>query len=485
MSSYDEVLYPSHAFPETHPDRLATIGKLLGLNPNRGKCRVLDVGCGDGSNLIPMGISLPHADLVGFDLAKHPIEAGKKLVSQLGLRNVDLRVMNLLEFPPDFGEFDYIIAHGFCSWVPACVLEKFFAVCRDHLTRDGIVFASYNTFPEGHLRQVTRDVMKFRMSSESGTIAGAKEYLKELVESTTNEHWKSILKSEAERLAHRDENVLFHDDLGEIYRPFLFTEFIELAERFDLQFLCESKIGDAIQPSGPAKAVEMARRLANGDEVAFQQHLDFAVCRGFRKTLLCRSNLSVDRKSISRRVPDLLVASSLRWRGSDAQGVATFQVERGSERIQTDDPVLVEVLKNLERVWPRGLPIAGLVPSNLSPERLSKFSDNLLGLAAVALVDFRAFDLPVASAPTWMPVASSLARIQASQGPLLSSVLHSHVEVKDHSARMFLASLDGTRTQDDIAASIAMQNGQVPLEQASRFVSETLTGLYRLGLMVG
>lgn len=32
-SSYDEIPYPGNAYPETHPDRLATIGVLFGMPP--------------------------------------------------------------------------------------------------------------------------------------------------------------------------------------------------------------------------------------------------------------------------------------------------------------------------------------------------------------------------------------------------------------------------------------------------------------------
>ena len=40
---------------QTHPDRLATIALLYGMAPRPvDRCRVLELGCGDGSNLIPM-----------------------------------------------------------------------------------------------------------------------------------------------------------------------------------------------------------------------------------------------------------------------------------------------------------------------------------------------------------------------------------------------------------------------------------------------
>ena len=76
-------------------------------------------------------------------------------VARIGLSNIELHTLDILAFPPSLGSFDYIIAHGFCSWVPAFVLEKFFAVCQAHLTPHGVIFASYNTYPQAHAREST------------------------------------------------------------------------------------------------------------------------------------------------------------------------------------------------------------------------------------------------------------------------------------------------------------------------------------------
>jgi hypothetical protein len=57
---YDEVPYKSHAFHQTHLDRLATVATLLGLTPPRPeRCRVLELACAGGGNLIPMAESFP------------------------------------------------------------------------------------------------------------------------------------------------------------------------------------------------------------------------------------------------------------------------------------------------------------------------------------------------------------------------------------------------------------------------------------------
>lgn len=55
---YDEFPYPSAPYPYTHPDRLATLATLFGLETAAIEdSRVLEVGCADGANLIPMALS--------------------------------------------------------------------------------------------------------------------------------------------------------------------------------------------------------------------------------------------------------------------------------------------------------------------------------------------------------------------------------------------------------------------------------------------
>ncbi len=65
--TYDELPYKSFAFPQTHPDRLATIARLFGLaSAPPARCRVLEIGCASGGNLLPMAVELPDATFVGM-----------------------------------------------------------------------------------------------------------------------------------------------------------------------------------------------------------------------------------------------------------------------------------------------------------------------------------------------------------------------------------------------------------------------------------
>ena len=163
-TAYDEVLYSSYAFSQTHPDRLATLATLFGMNPTPvTQCRVLELGCGDGSNLVPMAYGLPGSEFVGVDLAARPIATGQEMSKTLGLKNITLHPLDVMTVTPDFGQFDYIIAHGLYSWIPPAVQEKVLSICQENLTPNGIAYVSYNTYPGGHLRQMVRGMMRFHV----------------------------------------------------------------------------------------------------------------------------------------------------------------------------------------------------------------------------------------------------------------------------------------------------------------------------------
>ena len=78
LNPYDEVPYPNYAYSYTHPDTLATLATLLGLTPAPvDDCRVLELGCAGGGNLIPMAQVLPDSHFVGLDYSGQQIAAGR------------------------------------------------------------------------------------------------------------------------------------------------------------------------------------------------------------------------------------------------------------------------------------------------------------------------------------------------------------------------------------------------------------------------
>jgi cyclopropane fatty-acyl-phospholipid synthase-like methyltransferase len=108
-------------------------------------CRVLELGCASGGNLIPMAFHLPESEFVGVEIASRQIEPGRKSIEALGLSNIRLENAGILDVDESWGSFGDIICHGVYCWVPTEVQQKILSICRDRLARDGVALISYNT----------------------------------------------------------------------------------------------------------------------------------------------------------------------------------------------------------------------------------------------------------------------------------------------------------------------------------------------------
>src|SRR5688572_1671182 len=97
-TDYDLVPYESRPFQQTHPRHLATIAALLGMQPpSIERCRVLELGCAAGGNLIPMALGLPEGDFVGVDTSARQIGVGAQTINVLALTNIALRHASILD----------------------------------------------------------------------------------------------------------------------------------------------------------------------------------------------------------------------------------------------------------------------------------------------------------------------------------------------------------------------------------------------------
>ena len=243
--AYDQVLYPGFPLAQTHPDRLATIAGLLGMRalpPDR--CRVLELGCGDGGNLIPMALGLPQSQFTGIDLAEQAVARGRTVIQALGLENISLRQMDLTKAGADLGEFDYVLAHGVYSWVPPEVRDALLRISRANLAPDGVAYVSYNAYPGFHRREMFRGMMLHNVRSvrdPAGRYQQAVQLVEDLAKCKLDGELARLLFDE--QLQHLSETapwVLYHDDLAGTNRAFYFHEFAAEARRHHVQYLAEA-----------------------------------------------------------------------------------------------------------------------------------------------------------------------------------------------------------------------------------------------------
>lgn len=519
-TAYDNVPYPSAVYPQTHPDRLATIGHLFGLTPARVEsARVLELGCGDGTNITAMALTLPQSQFCGLDLASAPIRKGKKVVAALNLANVRLEQMDLLETPADLGQFDFIIAHGLYSWVPPEAREKILAICRGHLAEQGIAYISYNSYPGNHLRDLVRSMIRFHVRQfpePQEQVRQARILIKFLATAKAKESlWQQVLRQQFDRIQRYVDAGFFHDDLSAANQPFYFYEFAEAAARHKLQFLAEADLTDMQVAGLTDEAQGVLRNLEQCNLVAREQYLDFIEGRSFRQTLLCHEERALERDLKPERAQALWIAADSRPAKPKAglTGPAMEDFQRGKAVIATSHPALKCALGLLGEVWPRRVHFQELleqarsragredggpaVSIQMDAQDLGEF---LLRCYMVGFVDLHAHPSVFVTKPSAHPVASPLARLQIQQGPVVVSLRHLTLKIEDRLGQELLKLLDGTRDREQIARQLAdlVQSGKVPLpdqgapvtapEQMEKRLREgldhSLQNLARLGLLV-
>jgi SAM-dependent methyltransferase len=469
-TAYDAVAYPSRCCPQAHPDRLATLATLFGMAPAPvERCRVLELGCGDGGNLLALAFALPGSAFVGVDLAPSTIARATDEARALGLANVAFDCADLLDWALPDGPFDYVIAHGLFSWVPEAVRLRVLELCRDRLAPQGVAYVSYNALPGFHIRAMLREMMLFhtrQLPEPAEKIDQAKALLRFLLAGQTGEdEFAALLKKEGERiLARGADPILFHDDLGAINCPFYFHEFAALAGQHGLQFLAEAEFFDMQESVHPAPVVEALKQL--GDVVLKEQYLDFLKCRRFRQTLLCRANVRLNREPAPGLMRRYLIASQAKpvsARPDLSPGaVEGFTGQRGVT-MQVDEPLIKAAMLELLAAWPRALPFGDLAKaarSRLGAARASDQDEEQLAEAMLAAYAAGVVELHLYQ-PAWTvrrgghAVLSLLARWQLTNGrEVVTSLRHTDMRLDAPLVRALLLLLDGSRDVPAVAAEL-------------------------------
>ncbi|MBE0510501.1 MAG: class I SAM-dependent methyltransferase [Gammaproteobacteria bacterium] len=301
MDSYDDIPYQSHAIPETHPQALAALARLSGIeSANPQQCRVLELACASGGNLIPMAWQLPGSQFVGIDLSAVQIHEGQQRIAQTGLTNIQLQTGDILDYQPE-GPFDYIIAHGVYSWVPEAVRSAILRLCQQHLSPQGIAYISYNTLPGWRMRGMLRDSLLHsvdRQSAPAARLAAAHHFLNRFEQGLgdIDALHSEYLRHEIGHIRSTHPSYLYHEYLAETNQPFLYRQFVADAAGHGLKPFGDARLHTLFAATLGEHAAEM---VEDGDSpLERQQRYDFLVNRNFRQSLLCRSELpSLDEPS--------------------------------------------------------------------------------------------------------------------------------------------------------------------------------------------
>jgi SAM-dependent methyltransferase len=290
-SSFDALPYRHGAIPATHPGRVGAIARLLGRNsapPDH--CRVLELGCGEGMNLLPLAERFPDSHFTGVDFSAGQIRVGEEACIAAGLKNARLVCADLREFEPVAGGFDYVIAHGVYSWVADDVKERLLALCARALAPDGVAYISYNVHPGWGLLGSLRAIIRAELAAVPDPQAHARRLLPALQRSFAGQEtpYAKLVGEALAGMQAKPEALLFHDELEVVNDPVTFTQFVTHAGVHGLHYLAEADFASMPLEHLPAPAQTELASLGV-DFMRGQQLLDLLGNRIFRSSLLTRS----------------------------------------------------------------------------------------------------------------------------------------------------------------------------------------------------
>jgi len=482
-TAYDEVYYPGRVYEHTHPLRLATLARLYGMDPAPvALCRVLELGCGVGGNLLPMAFQYPDSSFVGIDLSAVTIARGQSNIAALGLRNIELRHCDIMDVDAGFGQFDYIIAHGVYSWVPPMVRDRMMAIFRANLATHGVCYVSYNAHPFSHLRDMTRDMMLFHTRHLTGMkdkVAQSRAIMKFLSEgSKADTVHGAVMRDQFNRIGKTIDEVLYHDDLNEIAQAFLLHEVVEQAGRHGLQYLSDAEFSRRNLAGYSDEVRATLQRFPDDEFMARDQYQDFIDGHGFRRSLLCHGELTLDRKVGMDFVRDYYLLGSTdpveETFCLDDSSPMQFRTQEGST-LGVSHPLLKSAYLVLGRAWPRAVSFDELLRqarAQLGAAAAAVQDDSgdlvqaMYVLACSGEVTFQSAPPQLTTAVSERPLASLLARKQSEHDTLVTNLLHQSVRLDGEQACRHLQLLDGTRSFDNLVAEALRQRRAAAPETA-------------------
>ena len=352
------TLYKTYARKETHPARIGAIARLYGLAAaDASRCRVLEFACGDGSNIISMAVQYPDSSFVGVDSNEALIARGRVIVEALGLKNITLDCVDLAYYHPEVSSYDYVLCHGLYSWVSSDLQRVILERGVTALAAQGVFYVSYNTLPGWRQRGVIRDILQVGASVHD-TIGGDSERDSAMLFARlirdNSQGVSGYVQEALKNLEDSHPSYVEQEFLGAWNEPVLFTDFMNQAHSFGLQYLSESRVV-MMSTDDLSKDVQDLLHRFEGDRIRKEQILDIVRNRTFRETLLCHSSIVLQEGLHTSAFCSLsflskYVASSV----EAAEGMVSFQDRFTCRTIELPRGDFTKVIEVMERYGARG-----------------------------------------------------------------------------------------------------------------------------------
>jgi SAM-dependent methyltransferase len=424
IDPYDEVPYSCRPIEWTAPERL-TLTSLLHGGPRlpRGDYWVLELGCGNGANLLPQAYYREHATFVGVDGASSQIEIAKARKSELGLSNVEFIHADFTSADDRLsGQFDYIVGHGIFSWVSDQVRDSLLRLCARRLRPGGLLYLNYNANPGWSVRGMVRE---FLIAQTAGIAAGlrarakaAQEVASRMAASLPNgdQAYSRLLAGEFTFVCENDLSYIAHEYLAEHNRAYWRSEFMALVRSHGLEFVADADFNYASGRIPDDLVPRLSEQQIRGRGV--DDTVDLLCYRQLHSPILTSS-------PFVRRPPDLdefanlTIASCLTANGSNAQG-HSMHLHPSGYQVEAKEELLSIAFARLRAVWPRGMRVGAIFPD------VTHVKDDLMLLHRNGLLELRCVE------PAELGVPRDLLNLENRYGGYVTNPYHSREDAGTH-----------------------------------------------------
>lgn len=229
--------YPPMSHPTADPAVNAAVASTKGLDvPEPSSARILEIGCGEGHHILSIANRWPGAECVGLDASAKAIHRARSRAQRAGITNTRLLESRLSELAPP-APFDFIIAHGFFSWVPDEVKVGLMDFIAKNLTPNGIAVVSFNVAAGWKERMIVVEKARAIMATGDVDVVSALAI------------YRTVAESQREReliddMLAKGAAVLAHDDFAPVMDAWSLGAFVKLAEAHGLRWLGDSVSGE-------------------------------------------------------------------------------------------------------------------------------------------------------------------------------------------------------------------------------------------------
>ncbi|MCC6624691.1 MAG: methyltransferase regulatory domain-containing protein [Deltaproteobacteria bacterium] len=460
--------WPGPALPCAHPDRMGLFGALHGLATAdvRG-ARVLEIGCREGNNLLPLAATWPGASFVGLEADPALAVAAAERARAAGLGNVSILGGGVAAFAspgaPELGAFDYVVAHGVLARLPEAERGALWGLIRRALAPHGMALVTFDTWPGHHVLEPIRRLMRYHTEAipdpeariqQARAIARFHVRRWHQVHGPTRGVLQQRLLGELDALSDAE---LERELLGPEVHPAFFEDAVAEAAAHELTWVANAR---ASEPRLRWMPSSIRAFLAGVDDMARQQqYMDFFVDQRFRTSLFCRADAPLRRQAHVDEFMGLFVAPRP---DVDAADEAMRPRAPASPRPSSQALWLLErVVAPLTRPTRADELVARAVAEGF-PGQPFEAKVAVTELFFADLIELARTPAPVLArrleADT-RPLATSLARLAASQGAVsVTSLWHRDVLLLEVE-RQALARCDGATTADVIVEAVGPDGG--------------------------